>query len=94
MKRTCEERAKGEHSGAQEGEVRGHVCALMRRAGQGQGAAWGTHLIVNYLTHEGGVVGPFAVQAPVAHEGAVNAGARDVHQPVLLEKGSREVERV
>jgi hypothetical protein len=24
----------------------------------------------------------------------VNAGARDVHQPVLLEKGSREVERV
>jgi len=67
------------------------LCAVQ---GRDREVAWGTHLVVDYLTHEGGVVGPFAVQAPVAHEGAVNAGARDVHQPVLLEKASREVERV
>lgn len=42
------------------------------------------YLVVDDLPHEGRVVGPLGVEAPVAHEGAMHAGARNIHHPVLL----------
>lgn len=42
------------------------------------------YLVVDDFPHEGRVVGPLGVEAPVAHEGAMHAGARNIHHPVLL----------